>query len=361
MKILVVGNGPTAVDGDGVYHVERYAGELLVDLAALGHAVTFVQPLERLRPDANYYGLILPADKVRMIGVDRRRISVLGAALATLWALVRADFVYIFFPGTLPRLLARLCRLLARPYGLYLRGSEFSRDEDATTMRNARFILCVSESLLDRVRHLNGELGLIRPMVGISAADELRREFAGPAGRPIRLLFVGRLEAEKGVTELLAAAEILRGRGREFELTLIGGGPLHPDLSRRFPRDGAQAIRVCGVIGERAPLMRAYEEADLFVLPTHEEGFPRVLYEAMIKSAVIVTTMVGGIPGLMQDGLNCLAIPVGDPAAIADAIERLADDAPLRRRLAEHGLSTVREVLQSRPPHLQALLAKVRG
>jgi glycosyltransferase involved in cell wall biosynthesis len=97
----------------------------------------------------------------------------------------------------------------------------------------------------------------------------------------------------------------------------------------------------------------------LFVLPTHEEGFPRVLYEAMIKSAVIVTTMVGGIPGLMEDGVNCLAIPVGDAPAIADAIERLADDAPLRRRLAEQGLSTVREVLQSRPPHLQALLARM--
>jgi len=356
MRIVVVGNGPTAVDGDGVYHVERYAGRFLVDLAELGHRVAFLQPLERLLPDSNYYGCILPPDKVRMIGLDRRsRISLVRTMIAMLWALIRADFVYIFFPGTLPSLVVRLCRMLGKRYGLYLRGEGFSEAEDHATIHGARFILSVSEGLLARVRHLNRKVGLIRPMVDLSREDAVRRDFSERRGRPLRLLFVGRLEAEKGTPELIEAAGLLQQRGMDFELTLVGGGPLHAELSRRFSPEPPQPIKVMGAVGDSGVLMRAYEEADLFILPTYHEGFPRVLYEAMIKSAVVITTMVGGIPSLMKGGQNCLAIPVGDAIAIADAVERLAGDAALMERLAGAGLATVLSVLQDNPPHVLAL------
>jgi glycosyltransferase involved in cell wall biosynthesis len=356
LKLLIVGNGPTALAADGAYHLERPVGQFLIDLAETGNDVTFLQPIQQLRPDANYFGSVMPPDSARIIGYRRRRpVSLARNAVAILSVLMRADFVYLFYPGTLPRLIARACRLFGKRYGLYLRGEQFTEARDGPTIRGARFILSVSKSLLSGIGGAGRDAVVIRPMTLLSADDAVRRSFAERGDRPLRLLFVGRLEAGKGTPELIEAAEILQRRGVNFELTLVGGGPLHPMLARRFSSGPPGPVKVMGAVEDREWLMRAYEEADLLILPTHHEGFPRVLYEAMIKSAVVITTMVGGIPSLMKDGHNCLAIPVGDAAAIADAVERLAGDAALMQRLAAAGLATVLNVLQDNPPHVVAL------
>ena len=106
---------------------------------------------------------------------------------------------------------------------------------------------------------------------------------------------------------------------------------------------------------KKSALMAEYEAADFFVLPTHHEGFPRVLYEAMINAMVIVTTFVGGIPGLMKNGENCIEIPLKSPKVIADAIENLSRDAVQMQRLSESGLETIMTVLNTYPSHLEAV------
>ena len=192
---------------------------------------------------------------------------------------------------------------------------------------DAAFILAVSPGLLDKLPDRPSRVAVIRPMCQVTPRDAFNRRFDPRGDRPVRLLFIGRIEAMKGVHELLAAADRLRTSGMAFQLTLIGGGPLYGTLAERFS-DPQGDVQITGTIADRAQLLRAYEEADIFILPSHHEGFPRVLYEAMIKSLPIVTTLVGGIPALMKHEENCLAIPVDDAAAIFEAVRRLAGDRP---------------------------------
>jgi glycosyltransferase involved in cell wall biosynthesis len=356
-RVVVVGNGPTGVALNGDVHVDLTGGSFLLDLAASGWDVLFLQPLEPLELSLNYYGCVLPPDRVTAVALDNRSLrSTLISSLSGLRAVMRADFVYLFFPGTLPRMVARLCRLLRKPVGIYLRGTQFQRGgADASLLRRARFVLAASRGLADQVRALGAKVRLIRPMLDLSAADTFQRDHRTPRQGPVRLLFVGRIERSKGVPELLEAVASLRAKGLAVELKLVGWGDLHSSLAELYPPGAGSGIELAGAIEDRDELMRHYESADIFVLPTHHEGFPRVLYEAMIKSAVIVTTMVGGIPGLMKHEENCLAVPVGDAAAISAAIERLAADPGLRQGLAKAAHRSALEVLEGLPPHAQAL------
>src|SRR5690606_33050095 len=178
-----------------------------------------------------------------------------------------------------------------------LRGERFDLEGgDGDNLRGARFVCCVG-SLSQTLKGINANAISIQPMLDLRFEDCRKKNFLRRDTSPWQLLFVGRLEAAKGVPELIEAVHILEKKGIEFELTLVGGGPLYSELASRFGNSPGARVRVIGNVDNKAELHAYYESADVFVLPTHHEGFPRVLYEAMIKSNVILTTFVGGIPG----------------------------------------------------------------
>lgn len=361
-RLLVVGNGPTGIDREGNHFLEQPCADILFELADRGFDIAFLQPVEPIERTLIYYGSALTPDRVKAIGLDRRTPA---AAIRTSWqmlrSLLRADLVYIFYPGNLPRLVVGLCRLLRKPYGLFLRGDGFDEQgADRLILRRAAFILAVSQAVADRVRPANPDTMVVRSLSNVSASDIQERLFPRRGGGPVRLLFVGRLEPAKGTPELLKAFALLRAKGLTVELTLVGGGELHPALARQFAERPDPCIHLLGTVEDRARLMRIYDEHDILVLPTHSEGFPRVLYEALSKSNAVVTTMVGGIPSVMRDEVNCLAVPVGDAPAIAAAVERLADDPALMNRLTAAGRDSVRAIFENNPPHHLAL-ARILG
>lgn len=358
MRLVVIGNGATAVDPAGRAYVNRHTANFLIELSQQVGRPTFIEPRTVLRANANLQDGELPRTRVRALPIARARpLGLWHAAIGVL----RASFVYVFFPGTLPRLVLRLCRLLGKPYGLYVRGERFALEgDDARALRNARFICCVG-GIDTRLRGVNPDVVAIQPMLDIAAADLLRREFAARSPAPWRLLFVGRLEQAKGVPELIEAAEQLRREGFPFSLTLAGGGPLHDELRARYGNRPGEAVRILGVIDNKAALHAEYERADLFVLPTHHEGFPRVLYEAMAKSMVILTTFVGGIPGIMRSGHDCVEIPCRDAEAIVRAIKAVTADPALMQSLSDHAAATLRTVLEHRPTHIQAVTGRMLG
>jgi glycosyltransferase involved in cell wall biosynthesis len=322
-----------------------------------GFTLSLIQPKESLCRNANLHDCSLFSGNVESLAIDNTGLFALPRMLPpVLWRILTADFVYIFYPGTLPRIVALMCMAIHKPYGLYLRGEQFSTaGSGGEIFRSAKFITTVSSFLGKTIGHLNSRIIPIRPMFDITEKDSMRRDFRSRSNEPLRILFVGRLEEAKGIPELIEAAHILQARGFIFSLSLVGGGPLHAELSSRYGNDPADPIRVHGPIQDKSVLMSEYESADFFVLPTHHEGFPRVLYEAMIKSMVIFTTFVGGIPGLMTDGVNCVEIPVKSPDAIADSIEKTSQDKALMMRLSENGFETIMTVLNTYPTHLETV------
>ena len=161
----------------------------------------------------------------------------------------------------------------------------------------------------------------------------------------IRLLFVGRDSREKRVEDLIeAAAQIAEQEAVLVEIAGIERDSLYGcELAALATARGiGDNVHFYGFIDLASDLLRLYDQSDVMVLPTRWEGIPRVLWEAMGRGCLVVTTAVGGIPLVTRDERECLHVPVGRPDLIVAAINRLERDADLRRRLVAAGLEQAR-------------------
>ncbi|MEU6403057.1 glycosyltransferase family 4 protein [Streptomyces sp. NPDC046985] len=148
-----------------------------------------------------------------------------------------------------------------------------------------------------------------------------------PAPGPLNLLYVGRLGAQKNVARLLDALSLTR---QDVRLRIVGDGELRGRLEEQARRLGLEHVEFSGgLLGE--DLVKAYADADAFVLPSDKEGMPLVVLEAMAAGLPVVATDVPGTRELVQ-GAGLLAAP--EPVALAQAIDALAADQALRARLA---------------------------
>jgi glycosyltransferase involved in cell wall biosynthesis len=176
----------------------------------------------------------------------------------------------------------------------------------------------------------------VRPFVPSPGeqAMQLRKTLAIPPGTPV-LLTVGRLSREKGHRDLIEALAVIRrkdhGRGRQFYLVVVGDGPELDSLMQLASVLGI-ADRV-SFAGHQSDVATYYTMADIVVLPSHTEGSPNVLLEAMAAGLPVVATTVGGVPEIAEDNCNALLVQSRNSGALAAAIDRLLDDESLRRRL----------------------------
>jgi starch synthase len=144
----------------------------------------------------------------------------------------------------------------------------------------------------------------------------------GEEASPPEVLFAGRLSAEKGILDLLVAANGL-------PLVVAGDGPLRP----RVP----QAL---GFV-PREELERLLARAAVVACPSRREGFGVVCAEAMAYGKPVVASRVGGLLDLVAHGETGLLVPPGDPRGLRGALERLLDDTELRHRLGTAGRERV--------------------
>ncbi|MFT3886597.1 MAG: glycosyltransferase [Arachnia sp.] len=154
-----------------------------------------------------------------------------------------------------------------------------------------------------------------------------------PADGPLRILDVGRLVPEKGAPVLLDAATRLAERGVDFELRLVGGGDLDAELRTIIAERGlTDRVTLVGPVGQD-DILAEYHWANVFCLPSFQEGLPVVLMEAMATGMPVVTTPINGIPELVKDGRNGYLVPPGRADLLADTLAGLASDPELRHRL----------------------------
>ncbi|WP_041915715.1 glycosyltransferase [Pseudodesulfovibrio mercurii] len=163
--------------------------------------------------------------------------------------------------------------------------------------------------------------------------ESLKREF-GLEGK----LVIGtalRLNEQKGLQYLVAAAPAVKERFPEARFLVIGEGPLRDDLTAR-----ARALGVDDVFlfpGYRSDVSRILPAFDVYVLPSLWEGLPLGMIEAMLAKLPIVATTVGGVPEVLVDDDTALLVPPADSGALAEALSRLAGSADLRRTMGERG------------------------
>jgi glycosyltransferase involved in cell wall biosynthesis len=191
-----------------------------------------------------------------------------------------------------------------------------------------------------QIRHLGNGIDLRRFDPARLAPDARRRTRAslGIGEEAPVVGFVGRLVAEKGVPELLEAARVVRERHPAVRFLVVGATDeektdhVSPDEAGR-PDDAG----LCTFAGFRQDMPELYRSMDVFVLPSHREGFPRAPMEASAMKVPCVVTDVRGCRQAVAHGRNGLLVPAGDARALAQAILALLEDDALARRLGEEG------------------------
>ncbi|HUK93897.1 MAG TPA: glycosyltransferase family 4 protein [Gaiellaceae bacterium] len=185
-------------------------------------------------------------------------------------------------------------------------------------LRPARAVICCSQPLAVAMRG-----------IGIANVHEIPYGVEIPADtgaeeEPPTVLFAGRLSPEKRIDVVAAATEGL-------PRIVAGDGPLRdllPDALGFVPQN---------------ELFGLFERAAVVVLASENEGLPNVVLEAMARGRTVVSTPVGGIPTVIEDGVTGFLVPVGDVAATRAAIERALADPELRRRIGEAARERVRD------------------
>jgi glycosyltransferase involved in cell wall biosynthesis len=180
---------------------------------------------------------------------------------------------------------------------------------------------------------------VVKPMVPANLGSFLAIDRDADADGPVvRLLYVGRLAAQKNLPLLLEVVKALHESGcAPFKLLLVGEGPLETTLRDIVKRDGLESLVEFRGPVPRDEVVRVFAASDVFVLTSDYEGYPRVLMEAAAAALPIVTTAISGSDESVRDGESGFIVPIGSLTELAARIRLLIEDPLLRARQGSVG------------------------
>jgi glycosyltransferase involved in cell wall biosynthesis len=224
--------------------------------------------------------------------------------------------------------------------------ADFHEPQLATKVREARFVVCISDFARSQLMLLVEESHWAKLHVvhcGVDVDTFSPRPPSSPPRepRPARILTVGRLDRIKGQGVVLEAMAALGRAGVPAELIVVGDGPRRGALEAVSRGLGLERrVRWCGAIGQDS-IRKYYAEADVFCLASFAEGVPVVLMEAMATELPVVATRITGVPELVDHGVNGLLVRPGRADQLAAALEELIADPELGRRMGRAGREKV--------------------
>jgi len=224
-------------------------------------------------------------------------------------------------------------------------------------------ILANTQYTRERLIEFGADPDLVRVHhVGIDP-DRFRPDDRTHDSDALSILTVARLHEAKGLEYGVLAAKELSKRLPDIDVRyrIVGGGSLEAELRELIQEnDAGDIVTLCGPM-DQTGVINELHSADVFLLPSLEEGFGRVLLEAQASELPVVASDVGGIPEAVSPGDSALLMPPRDTGAIVDRLEQLATDPAERATIGAAGQSYVCnnfdiEVLNDR---LEALYAEL--
>lgn len=348
--MLLVGPFPPTTGGVTTFMLNLMGSDLTRDVDFIPYTTS--RPPKKNVVDNYGYAAILKGGVLRLF----------VAAFATLWHLVSFPFVLWFRRIDIVQIQSSdfqtfwesciylwMAKRLGRPTMMRLGGifDQFYEGSSPRLQRGIRAGVASPDVLIvqsEGWRDYLAGLGRTGPMLvlynSVPAASIV--PVTGPRNDPPLFVFSAGTEAKrKGAYVLIDALQRpdMAGVGADFHLAAVIE-PLESQfesaaLPQRITRQGYLA---------HADLLALKRRGDVFLMPSYGEGFPNSLLEAMAAGLVPVVTPVGAVPEIVTDGEHGLVIPVGDAAALAAAITRLAQDPDLRMQLARSAQERVREL-----------------
>jgi glycosyltransferase involved in cell wall biosynthesis len=254
------------------------------------------------------------------------------------------------------------------PVILQLHGGAFDRFYDASSelgraamrffLERASCVVVPSESLRHWVRSITREVN-VRCIPSPVLVQKISRDPCHP-GQPNMVLFLGRLEATKGIFDLLEAISALRSAIPDVHLVCAGEGDRQA-VARYAERLGiGDAVKFTGWVGPSGK-RTLLENAAAFVLPSYTAGLPVSLLEAMAAGVPVIASPVGGIPEVVVDGVSGFLVAPGDTQTLQRLLRKLLVDRKLAERIGAAARESVR--LRFSPertvPQIEALYASL--
>jgi glycosyltransferase involved in cell wall biosynthesis len=231
-------------------------------------------------------------------------------------------------------------RSTGRPVIWHVRIAESDGVVDRALYALATGVIATSDAVTRRFCRAAGKVRLVPNGIDLARfvprapSPVLRAALGVPSSSPL-VLSIGRFVAEKGHRHLLEAAARIERTRPGVHWVLVGAGELEAALSRE-----AQALGLASQVhftGWRDDVPDVLAVADVFVLPSVNEGFGRVVVAAMAMARPVVATAVGGVPEIVRDGETGVLVPASDPRALADTVRSLLDDPARAARLGAAG------------------------
>lgn len=228
----------------------------------------------------------------------------------------------------------------------------FQRPVEWVLGRFTRLAFAVSESTrkftiekryipADRVKTLYSGIPLdqIRRAAPDWIAEFRRQQGRGPADRILGV--VGRLESHKGHIDTFKALELMLRQRQDVYLWVIGNGRYEDELRRWV--DEHQLNAHVQFLGYRTDVVSVIQCLDIQIFPSHQEGTPNTLYEAMAVGNPAVASTADGQGEILEDGRTALLFTPGDHEALARLTLRLLDDVPLRSQLGRNAMERIKD------------------
>ena len=317
MKLLIISHTPHYRQGKTIVGLGATVREIdhLATLFESVRHVAFLHPGE-----APLSALPYTQEHVELVGVPPAGGKRLRDKLSILWLaplyiriilreLPKADVVHVRCPASISLMAIVLMALVRRPRVRWTKYAGNWRPEghEPLSYRFQRWWL--QKGFQGGVVTVNGEwpdqpphiFSFLNPcLTSEEIAEGAQAAAEKEIGEPIQVLFVGRLEAEKGIGRALRVIERLRRRGLEVAFHVVGDGPARRSFEEQARQAGlAETVRFYGLL-PRPELGRFYARAHIMLLPSSGEGWPKVLSEAMAYGVVPVASAVGSIPHYLE-------------------------------------------------------------
>jgi glycosyltransferase involved in cell wall biosynthesis len=254
-------------------------------------------------------------------------------------------------------ILGEIARLFGVPTVVHLHGGGF----DAQYAKMGKFTKAITNRLFRHASHCI--------VLGEYWRDFISKTFALPAEKisimlnavpapqrittrdfnhkPLELLFLGEVGARKGVPTLIEGLGLLKER-TDWHCTIAGNGNLELYQKQAEMLGVRENIKF---LGWQSPAQteKLLEAAQVLLLPSTSENLPMAILEGMAHGLVVISTPVGAIPEVVENGVSGLLHPVGDASALSNCINAVLDNAGLAEKMSVNGQQVFREKLSMQP------------
>jgi colanic acid/amylovoran biosynthesis glycosyltransferase len=316
--------------------LERGRTRVVLGAGAAGHALSVLACAVR-RPAAALRALILAirlgwrSDR----GLLRHLAYLAESCVLTRWLQrAGADHVHAHF-GTNPAMVAMLCRELGGPtFSFTVHGpEEFDKPQFLglrEKVQRAAFVVAISSFGRGQLyRWARSEDWPKIEVVRCGVDEDLLRAPAAPVPADPRLVCVARIAEQKGHLLLVEAAALLAAEGLDFQIVLVGEGPMRHQVEELIQRRGlTDRFLLTGRLDGRQ-VREAILGSRALVLPSFAEGLPVVVMEALALRRPVIATAVAGNPELLEAGVTGWLVPAGSVEALAGAMRAALQASPV--------------------------------